>query len=113
MTIKKRKFIEALPTATSLSDAVRKAGYSDKGNGVTVVAQRLKNDPELQDKLERLGIIGLDTLEDVAINGNVEIARVASAKILVETAYGKPKDYNGKNSFGDLTINITKGISNN
>jgi hypothetical protein len=51
--------------------------------------------------------VGLDALEDVAINGKVEIARVASARVLVETGLGKPKA-NNQYDFGDITIVINK-----
>lgn len=103
LTKRKKAFIKAYPKAKNGAEAARIAGYSPKRAGQT--AYELLRDKELQDKIQRLGDVGLDTLEEVALNGKVEIARVQAGKTLVETAYGKPKD-NPTNRIGNVTINV-------
>ena len=105
MTIRRDRFIKELATSKSASEAARKAGYSPKRAGS--YASQLMKEPELKSRIDRLVGVGLNTLEDVAVNGRVEIARAQAAKTLVETGLGKPKD-NKQSMFGDITINVSK-----
>jgi phage terminase small subunit len=107
MTNKQKAFIAEKvkdPTASN-TELAKRAGYSPKSAHVS--AHKLMRDEEIAKKIDRLVDIGLDTLEDVAVNGSVEIARATAAKTLVETGLGKPKD-NKQSNFGDVTINIAK-----
>lgn len=103
MTTRQDKFIKSLKTAKTPTDAARQAGYAQPKTS----AYKLLHDEQLQKKIQSLGILGLDTLEDVATNSKVDIARVQAGKTLVETAYGKPKD-NKSTFLGDVTINVLK-----
>ena len=103
MTIRQDRFIKNLPTAKTPTQAARDAGYASPARA----AHQLLHDEKIQKKIQALGNVGLDTLEDVARNGKVEIARVQAAKTMVETAYGRPKD-NKTTNIGDVTINVVK-----
>lgn len=103
LTDRKEKFLKELPTAKTPTDAARKAGYAHPGKQ----AYKMMHSTEIQDRIKHLGEVGLDTLEDVAKNGKVEIARVQAGKTLIETSYGKPKD-NPSNTFGDINITVNK-----
>jgi len=103
ITDRKEKFITLLPKAKTPTDAARKAGYAHPAKQ----AYKLMHSKDIQDRIQYLGEIGLEALEEVAKNGKVEIAKVQAGKTLVETAYGKPKD-NPTNRFGDVTINVNK-----
>ena len=108
LTKRKKAFIKALPTAKSNTEAAIIAGYSPKT--ASQKAYQLMNEKAVRSRIDELGEVGLNTLEDVAVNGKVESARVQAGKTLVETAYGKPKD-NPSNRVGDVTININKIVS--
>ena len=97
------KFLAELPKAKNPTDAARKAGYKRP----VEASSRMLADSKIQQKIQDLGIIGLDTLRDVAKHGKVEMARAAAGKTLVETAYGRPKD-NKTTNIGDVTINVLR-----
>jgi phage terminase small subunit len=107
MTPKKKAFVEerAKDPLASGAEIARRAGYSP--NRAKETASDLLKSPEVANRLEQLGKKGLDYLEKQIETGKVEIANVQAAKILVETAYGKPKD-NPSQKFGDVTINVNK-----
>ena len=107
LTRKKKAFIEERakdPTASG-AEIARRAGYSP--NRAKETASELLKDSIIHSRIESLGKKGLDYLEKQLEIGKVEIANVQAAKILVETAYGKPKD-NPTQKFGDVTINVSK-----
>lgn len=105
MNARRERFIKALPTAKTAKEAAIIAGYSP--HSANSMAYKLKHEDEVAQRIASLVDTGLDTLEDVATNGSVEIARVTAAKVLVETGLGKPKD-NKSTTFGDITINVAK-----
>ena len=106
MTTRKKAFIEerAKDKLASGAEIARRAGYSPKIAKQQAYALAHKDD-EIKQRIEELGEVGLDTLEDVAKNGRVEVARVQAGKALVEQAYGNNPS-GGKT--GNITINISK-----
>lgn len=84
------------------SAAAIRAGYSTKGAKVT--GHRLLTNPNLQQRREALGLLGLDVLAEIAQDGTNEIARVAASKTLLEYAVGKPAS--SKPSDSVVTVNI-------
>lgn len=80
-------FIEYHKDHNASAAAVR-AGYSPKGAKVT--GHRLLTNANLQRRRAALGLLGVETLADLAENGTNEMARVISARTLVEYAIGKP-----------------------
>ena len=89
----------------SNAEIARRAGYSPKV--AKQVGWKNERSADVQNRILELGEVGLDTLEQIARDGKVEIARVQAGKTLIETAYGKPKD-NPSQKFGDITINVHK-----
>lgn len=87
----------------SNAEIARRAGYAPKN--VDVNAHFVSTRPEVMERIQSLGEVGLDALERRAKRSKNEIAQVQAAKTLVETAYGRPKD-NPTNQFGDITINV-------
>jgi phage terminase small subunit len=94
-------FLEYSRDRNATQAAIR-AGYSRKGARVT--GYRLLTNANLQQRREALGLLGLDTLADIAQNGTNEIARVMAARTLIEYAIGKPP--NSKLQDGAVTLNI-------
>ena len=107
MTVKQDNFVLERVKDPKASDTeiARRAGYSEMT--AKKRAHSIKNNDKVLKRIQDLGITGLNTLEDVAKHGKVEIARVQAGKTLVETAYGRPKD-NKQNIIGDVTINVLK-----
>lgn len=70
------------------AQAAIRAGYSTKGAKVT--GHRLLTNTNLQQRREAMGLVGLDTLADIAQHGTNEVAKVYSAKTLLEYGIGKP-----------------------
>jgi terminase small subunit-like protein len=105
LTPKQDAFVQDYAKTRNATKSALMAGYSPRT--ARQQGSRLLSNVDIQQRLEGLVTVGLDALEDVAINGKVEIARVASAKVLVETGLGKPKA-NNQNDFGDITINIMR-----
>lgn len=89
MTLKQDRFVAALPTSKTLTEAALKAGYSPgtaRFKGSALAAR-----PDIQEKMAKYGEAGLDRLNKLLKSGRNEIAVAAASKTLIETAYGKPK----------------------
>ena len=106
LTPKQDVFIREYSMGFNATKAAIKAGYSP--HTARQQGSRLLTNVYIQQRLESLGLVGLYTLEDVAKNGKVEIARVYAAKTLVEMAYGKPKNSNTANSSPKINLIMNK-----
>lgn len=105
LTKRQDDFIFYISKGFNKTQAAIRAGYSSKT--ARQQGSRLFTNVDIQQRVDELGIVGLYTLEDVALNGKVEIAKVNAAKTLVEMAYGKPKSTN-QTTYGDITIVMNK-----
>jgi len=88
LTTKQANFLREYPKDHNATKAALRAGYA--ASSAYQRGYELVNNSDIQQRLTVLGIVGLDTLKDISINGNVEVARVAASRVLVEMAYGKP-----------------------
>lgn len=104
LTERQKRLLLALPHAKNHTEAARIAGYT--GKHLSKTASQALNHTALKTYMENLGLIGLNTLEEVAVSGKNEIARVNAATKLVEQAYGKPKDQTAE--VGNILIQINK-----
>ncbi len=104
LTLRQKRLLEELPKAKNLREAGLKAGYKDSKYLPQTVYHAINN--WLQEYVDKLGLVGLNTLEEVAVKGKNEIARVNAATKLVEQAYGKPKDQTPVQ--GNILIQINK-----
>ncbi len=105
LTLRQKRLLMELPRARTLTEAGRRAGYKDSKYLPQIVNKAI-NHSGLKEYVESLGLIGLNTLEEVATTGKNEIARVNAATKLVEHAYGKPKD--SQIEQGNILIQINK-----
>lgn len=104
LTERQKRLLLALPHAKNHTEAGKIAGYTGKYIDRTV--SYALNQTSLKTYMENLGLIGLNTLEEVAVSGRNEIARVNAATKLVEQAYGKPTEQ--KHEVGNILIQINK-----
>jgi len=91
LTLKQKNLLLELPHSKTLTEAGRKAGYKDSKYLPQIVNKAI-NHSGLKAYIEHLGLVGLATLEEIALSGKNEVARVNASTKLVEQAYGKPKD---------------------
>ncbi|MEI7486293.1 MAG: terminase small subunit [Chryseobacterium sp.] len=82
-------FIQEYSKTGNATQSAIRAGYSP--NGARVTGHRLVTNTNIQQRIKELGYTGLDTLNEIALHGKNEIARVSASKILIEMAFGKPK----------------------
>jgi len=104
LTRKQDIFVTEYAKDGNATQAALRAGYAS-----TSAYQRgyeLVRNSDVQQRLVELGVVGLDMLEDVAVNGRVEVARVAAAKTLVEYSIGKPAKRLNENQ--QVNINVIK-----
>jgi phage terminase small subunit len=104
LTSKQASFLREFPKDHNATKAALRAGYAP--SSAYQRGYELVRNSEVHQRLAELGIVGLDTLQDISVNGRVEIARVGAAKVLVEMAYGKPTKKS--ESFEGVNINILK-----
>ena len=105
LQLRQKRLLQALPKAKNYREAGLMAGYKDSKYLPQIVSQAIHH-TNLKHYVDSLGILGLQTLEDVATNGKNEIARVNAGSKLIETAYGKPKEQ--VQETGNITIVINK-----
>ena len=105
LTRRQNTFVTEYAKDGNATQAALRAGYAP--SSAHQRGYELVRNSEVQQRLDELGVVGMNTLEDVAINGRNEIARVGAAKTMVELAYGKPKNRDST-TFGDITIVINK-----
>lgn len=92
LTQRQQSFISEYAKDHNATQSAIRAGYSP--NGARVAGHRLLTNVNTQQGLQAAGLLGFNTLVDIAQNGANEFARVNAAKILVEYSYGKPKTFN-------------------
>ncbi len=88
LTQRQDTFVTEYAKDGNATQAAVRAGYS--ATSARVTGHRLLTNAALQQRLKQAGQQGLETLMDIAANGQNEAARVHAAAILMERAYGKP-----------------------
>ena len=88
-SLRQKRFVDEYRKTGKAKHSAIVAGYAPKY--ANVQGYKLLNDKNLLRFIARSGEIGLDVLNQVAIEGKVEVARVMASKELVERAYGKAK----------------------
>jgi phage terminase small subunit len=88
LTTRQDKFFIEYNKDFNASAAAVRAGYSS--NGAKVTGHRLLTNPNLQQRREAVANLGIDTLVEIAQDGTNEMARVFSARTLLEYSIGKP-----------------------
>jgi hypothetical protein len=94
LTPKRKAFVKAyLATGgKNATQAAIAAGFSNKGNGASVIACRLLQDPVIQQAIKeeatrrlRAGVaLGATTLEELALNAQSESVRLQAAQALLD-----------------------------
>ena len=92
LTTKQDNFFIEYNKDFNASAAAVRAGYSP--NGAKVTGHRLLTNPNLQQRREAMIRLGFNTLAEIAQDGTNEMARVVSARTLLEYGLGKPDKQN-------------------
>ena len=88
-TPRQEAFINEYPRDLNATRAAIRAGYAQ--SSAYQRGYELVRNADIQQRLRGLGLMGLDTLAEMAVFGNNDAARVRAAIALVERAYGKPQ----------------------
>lgn len=89
-SLKQKRFVEAYKRTGNGSLSARMAGYKPKYSAQ--MAAQLLTTKAIENLIEQGSRIGLDTLIDVSMNSNVDIARVRAAEVLIERQHGKARN---------------------
>jgi hypothetical protein len=87
LTRRQDTFITEYAKGRNATQAAIRAGYAP--SSARQRGYELVNNSDIQQRLLVMGVIGLDTLADVALHGKNDTARVNAAIALMERAFGK------------------------
>lgn len=83
LTLKQKRFIQAIPTAKNQTDAALKAGYAK--SGAATIASNLMNNNNIVSKLNGVAPLAIDVLSSELANDDAKIRISAADKILKYT----------------------------